>query len=526
MRAGADRFPRDRCRSRGAPGRSGPGGVTGWLRQCAADSELSGSARVRVPRHTVERFLRRAGVRRRHPRRRQRRLRRARCAPPSWACPSPWSRRTRSAAPACTAAASRPRRCCTPPRSPTTPARASSSACARSLEGIDMTGGQRVQGRRRRPALQGPAGPGEDPQDHRRRGRRPARRAPTPSRSAARRLQRPQRRAGHRLVLAHAARPRDRRPRSSPATTRSPSTTCPSRVVVLGGGVIGVEFASVWKSFGAEVTIVEALPHLVAARGRGAAPRRSSAPSASAASTSSRRAVRRRRADRRRRHASRLEDGETIEAELLLVAVGRGPVPPASATRRPASRWTAASSSPTSGCGPTCRTSTRSATSCPACSSRTAASQQGIFVAEQIAGLEPGADRRRRHPAGHLLRPRGRLRRAHRGAGQGAVRRRRGRDATSTTSAATARARSSRPPASSSSSGRRTARSSASTWSAPGRRAGRRGPADRQLGGLPRGGRAARPRPPDPDRGARRGAPRAGRQAAARALTVRARTRN
>jgi dihydrolipoamide dehydrogenase len=37
----------------------------------------------------------------------------------------------------------------------------------------------------------------------------------------------------------------------------------PSSVVVLGGGVIGVEFASVWKSFGAEVTIVEALPRLV-----------------------------------------------------------------------------------------------------------------------------------------------------------------------------------------------------------------------------------------------------------------------
>ncbi|MFT4030653.1 MAG: FAD-dependent oxidoreductase, partial [Protaetiibacter sp.] len=37
----------------------------------------------------------------------------------------------------------------------------------------------------------------------------------------------------------------------------------PARVVVLGGGVIGVEFASVWRSFGAEVTIVEALPHLV-----------------------------------------------------------------------------------------------------------------------------------------------------------------------------------------------------------------------------------------------------------------------
>src|ERR1019366_5342574 len=39
----------------------------------------------------------------------------------------------------------------------------------------------------------------------------------------------------------------------------------PSRVVVLGGGVIGVEFASVFKSFGSEVTIIEALPRLVAA---------------------------------------------------------------------------------------------------------------------------------------------------------------------------------------------------------------------------------------------------------------------
>src|SRR5918994_4959592 len=37
----------------------------------------------------------------------------------------------------------------------------------------------------------------------------------------------------------------------------------PSRVVILGGGVIGVEFASVWRSFGVEVTVVEALDHLV-----------------------------------------------------------------------------------------------------------------------------------------------------------------------------------------------------------------------------------------------------------------------
>ena len=39
----------------------------------------------------------------------------------------------------------------------------------------------------------------------------------------------------------------------------------PESAIVLGGGVIGVEFASAWKSFGTEVTIVEALPRLVPA---------------------------------------------------------------------------------------------------------------------------------------------------------------------------------------------------------------------------------------------------------------------
>lgn len=37
----------------------------------------------------------------------------------------------------------------------------------------------------------------------------------------------------------------------------------PKSVVVLGGGVIGVEFASVWASYGTEVTIIEGLDHLV-----------------------------------------------------------------------------------------------------------------------------------------------------------------------------------------------------------------------------------------------------------------------
>ncbi|GEL18469.1 dihydrolipoyl dehydrogenase [Pseudonocardia asaccharolytica DSM 44247 = NBRC 16224] len=98
----------------------------------------------------------------------------------------------------------------------------------------------------------------------------------------------------------------------------------PQRVVVLGGGVIGVEFASVWRSFGAEVTIVEALPHLVPAEDEFASKQLE-------------------RAFRRRKIAFKtgvkftgakqtdsqvtvsLESGEEIEADLLLVAVGRGP---------------------------------------------------------------------------------------------------------------------------------------------------------------------------------------------------------
>ena len=38
----------------------------------------------------------------------------------------------------------------------------------------------------------------------------------------------------------------------------------PKSVIVLGGGVIGCEFASVWNSFGSDVTIIEGLPRLVA----------------------------------------------------------------------------------------------------------------------------------------------------------------------------------------------------------------------------------------------------------------------
>jgi dihydrolipoamide dehydrogenase len=99
----------------------------------------------------------------------------------------------------------------------------------------------------------------------------------------------------------------------------------PSRVIVLGGGVIGCEFASVWKSFGADVRIIEALPHLVALEDE-------------STSKQLERAFRKRGINFelgvRFASASQsdsgvkvtLEDGKEFEADLLLVAVGRGPV--------------------------------------------------------------------------------------------------------------------------------------------------------------------------------------------------------
>ncbi len=99
----------------------------------------------------------------------------------------------------------------------------------------------------------------------------------------------------------------------------------PERVAVLGGGVIGVEFASVWRSFGADVTIIEALPHLV--------PNEDESISKSLERAFRRRGIDFRLGVRFQTVEQRddgvtvtLENGDTVDADLLLVAVGRGPV--------------------------------------------------------------------------------------------------------------------------------------------------------------------------------------------------------
>ena len=99
----------------------------------------------------------------------------------------------------------------------------------------------------------------------------------------------------------------------------------PKSVIVLGGGVIGCEFASVWKSFGAEVTIIEGLPHLIALEDE-------------SSSKQLERAFRKRGINfelgtffksvttNKKGVEVTLENAKSFTAELLLVSVGRGPV--------------------------------------------------------------------------------------------------------------------------------------------------------------------------------------------------------
>ena len=162
----------------------------------------------------------------------------------------------------------------------------------------------------------------------------------------------------------------------------------PASVIVLGGGVIGCEFASVWRSFGAEVTIVEALPRLVALedeasskvlerafRKRGIV-FKTSTPFQSAKTTDDGVAV-------------TVEGGDVIEAELLLVAVGRGP----SSDGLGYEEQGVAMDRGFVLADERCRTNVENVWAVgdivPGLQLAHRGFQQGIFVAEEIAGLSP-----------------------------------------------------------------------------------------------------------------------------------------
>ena len=212
-------------------------------------------------------------------------------------------------------------------------------------------------------------------QDHLRRGRRQAGRARTRSRStasatpAATSCWPPARTRktlpgleidGERVITSEHALTLDRVPASA---------------IVLGGGVIGVEFASVWRSLRRRRDHRRGAAPAGRRRGRGRLQGARAGVPQARHQLQGRQAVREGRADRDRRQG----DHRRRRDHRGRAAAGR---------RRPRPdhrqlgyeeqgvTWTAASCSPTSGCAPTCRTSTPSATSCPACSSRTAASSR------------------------------------------------------------------------------------------------------------------------------------------------------
>jgi dihydrolipoamide dehydrogenase len=114
-------------------------------------------------------------------------------------------------------------------------------------------------------------------------------------------------------------------PRCLDSTGLLAQTTVPSRLVVLGGGIIGCEFASIFQRFGTEVTIVEMLPTLI--------PQEDADASAELAKAFRKRGI----ALHLGKQCSRVEDtgselvvhfgdGETVTCDVMLVAVGRAPL--------------------------------------------------------------------------------------------------------------------------------------------------------------------------------------------------------
>ena len=114
-------------------------------------------------------------------------------------------------------------------------------------------------------------------------------------------------------------------PRCVDSTGLLAATEVPRRLVILGGGIIGCEFASIFQRFGSEVTIVEMLDTLIPQE------------DADAAKELAKQFGKRGIALQLGKQCTRVDDdgsqltvhfgeGETVQADLMLVSVGRGPV--------------------------------------------------------------------------------------------------------------------------------------------------------------------------------------------------------
>ena len=114
-------------------------------------------------------------------------------------------------------------------------------------------------------------------------------------------------------------------PRCVDSTGLLAQTEVPKRLVVLGGGIIGCEFASIFERFGTEVTMIEMLESLI--------PQEDSDATSELRKAFARRGI----VVHLGKQCTKVEDtgsaltvhfgeGETVECDLMLVSVGRAPV--------------------------------------------------------------------------------------------------------------------------------------------------------------------------------------------------------
>src|SRR5947207_12674015 len=114
-------------------------------------------------------------------------------------------------------------------------------------------------------------------------------------------------------------------PRCVDSTSLLAQEQVPQRLVVLGGGIIGCEFASIFNRFGSQVTIVEMLDTLI--------PQEDADAAKELAKQFGRRGIQLNLG----KQCTKVEDdgsqltihfgeGDTVQAELMLVSVGRGPL--------------------------------------------------------------------------------------------------------------------------------------------------------------------------------------------------------
>jgi len=114
-------------------------------------------------------------------------------------------------------------------------------------------------------------------------------------------------------------------PRCVDSTGLLAQTEVPRRLVVLGGGIIGCEFASIMNRFGSEVTVIEMLETLI--------PQEDADASKELAKQFGKRGIAlelgkqcTKVVDDGSQLTVRFGEGETVEADLMLVSVGRAPL--------------------------------------------------------------------------------------------------------------------------------------------------------------------------------------------------------